>query len=533
MAMVKTVTAPALKAMLQDGEELALLDVREEGAYAQAHLLFARSLPLSRLELYVADLVPRRSARIVVCDAGDGLAAQAAQRLADFDYADIAVLDGGVDAWAGAGFVLFSGVHVPSKAFGEFVEHARGTPSISPQELNELLQAGTDLVVLDSRPQAEYRRMNIPTGIDVPGAELVYRVHDVAPSPDTLVVVNCAGRTRSIIGAQSLIDAGIPNRVVALRNGTMGWELAGFTCERGSDRQAPAPSSEGLVKARAAAARVAQRFDVRTIDHQTLDAWRAETERRSLYLLDVRTQEEFAAGHLPGSLSAPGGQLVQATDHYVGTLGARIVLIDDNGVRATMTASWLLQMGWDDTYVLHDALQGVALETGAPVRRTLGLDASVVTKLEASELQALLADHEATVIDLSCSRNYRAGHIPGAWFAIRSRLGKSLVSVPLQGPLVLTSEDGVLAALAASQVAGVLGVPVSVLAGGNRAWIEAGFALAGGEENMADVADDVWLKPYERADEIPAAMHEYLTWEIDLLRHIEQDGTAVFRPAPD
>ncbi|MDH3453198.1 MAG: rhodanese-like domain-containing protein, partial [Gammaproteobacteria bacterium] len=420
-----------------------------------------------------------------------------------------------------------------SKAFGEFVEHTSGTPSISPQELSDLLQAGADLVVLDSRPRDEYQRMNIPTGIDVPGAELVYRVHDIAPSPETLVVVNCAGRTRSIIGAQSLINAGIPNRVVALRNGTMGWELAGFNCERGSDRQAPAPSPEGLARAQAAAARIAQRFAVRTIDTRKLENWRREQEQRSLYLLDVRSPEEFAAGHLPGSLSAPGGQLVQATDRYVGTLGARIVLIDDNGVRATLTASWLLQMGWDDAVVLRDALDGVELETGMPAPHALGLVGAGVAGIQAAELRALLANQQATVVDLSSSRNYRAGHIPGAWFAIRSRLGKSLVAVPLRGRLVLTSEDGRLAALAASQVADVVSVPVSVLGGGNRSWMDAGFAVASGEEHMADVADDVWLKPYERCEQIAAAMNEYLTWEIDLLRRIAQDGTADFRQAPD
>jgi len=519
--------------MLRDGGELAILDVREEGTFAQAHMLFARSLPLSRLELYVADLVPRHSARVVVCDDDDGLATQASGRLAEFGYSDVAVLEGGIQAWKTAGFVLFSGVHVPSKAFGEYVEHACGTPSVAAEELQQLMQAGTDLVVLDSRPWNEYTRMNIPSGIDVPGAELVHRVHDIAPSPETLVVVNCAGRTRSIIGAQSLINAGIPNRVVALRNGTMGWELAGYSCERGSDRCAPDPSSRGEALAQAAAARVAQRFGVTTIEMETLALWRKERENRSLYLLDVRSPDEFAAGHLQGSVSAPGGQLVQATDRYVGTLGARIVLIDDNGVRATMTASWLLQMGWSDVFVLRSALDGVDLQTGSPSRRALGLDAADAENIEAQELHALLAAGGATVIDLSSSRNYRARHIPGAWFAIRSRLGKSLVAVPLRERLVVTSEDGRLATLAATQVAGVVGVLVSVLAGGNQAWADAGFETTSGDENMADVADDVWLKPYERAAGIEAAMQEYLTWEIDLLRDVEQDGTANFRCDPE
>ncbi len=161
---------------------------------------------------------------------------------------------------------MFSGVNVPSKAFGEFIEHASHTPSVSAEELNALMQAGTNMVVLDCRPLDEYSRISIPTGINVPGAELVLRVHDIAPSPDTLIVVNCAGRTRSIIGAQSLINAGVPNKVVALRNGTMGWHLAGLACDKGKDLRFPAVSKDGLAWAKASAAAVARKFDVPWID---------------------------------------------------------------------------------------------------------------------------------------------------------------------------------------------------------------------------------------------------------------------------
>src|SRR3954469_24913486 len=218
---VRAVDARALRAMLVDSEELALLDVREEQIFSDGHLLFARCVPLSRLELKMARLVPRRTTRIVLIDDADGLAERAAAVLAQADYTDVAMLDGGNAAWEAAGYELFSGVNVPSKAFGELVERENGTPSVSADELNALMQSGADMVVLDSRPFDEFSRVSIPTGVNVPGAELVLRVHDMAPKPDTLVVVNCAGRTRSIIGAQSLINAGVPNKVVALRNGTM------------------------------------------------------------------------------------------------------------------------------------------------------------------------------------------------------------------------------------------------------------------------------------------------------------------------
>ena len=237
-----------------------------------------------------------------------------------------------------------------------------------------MLAAGDDIVILDSRPTPEFTNFCIPGGVCCPGAELPYRVHDAAPSPNTTVVVNCAGRTRSIIGAQSIINAGVPNRVVSLRNGTMAWHLSGLKLAKGAVEHVGKPSAAGLEKARASAARVAERFQVRTIDRTTLDRWRSETGERSLFVFDVRTREEYEAGHLPDARWIAGGQLVQGTDEQVGTLRSRIVLVDDDGVRATMTASWLVQMGWRDAVVLDGGVTGHALETGMP--------ASAVARIE-------------------------------------------------------------------------------------------------------------------------------------------------------
>ena len=239
------ISAEALREALEGEDELAIIDFREEGSFAPAHLLHACNVPLSRLELEIRGLVPRVETRIVATDNGEGLAERGAARLREFGYTNIVLFANGVEAWRRAGYEVFSGFNVPSKAFGEYVEHAYDTPSVSAEELRELLDGSDPVVVLDSRPMDEFRNMNIPTGTCCPGAELVYRVHDLAPSPETTVIVNCAGRTRSIIGAQSLINAGIPNRVAALRNGTMGWHLAGLQLERGNERPAPEPSAAG------------------------------------------------------------------------------------------------------------------------------------------------------------------------------------------------------------------------------------------------------------------------------------------------
>ncbi len=509
--------------MIEDGGELALLDVREELPYSESHLLHARSLPLSRLELRLDALVPRRATRVVLCDGGEGLARRAAEALARFGYGDVAVLEGGIAAWQEAGFTLFSGVNVPSKAFGEFVEHTSHTPSIPPEDLHALIDDGTNMVVLDSRPFDEYHRVSIPTGIDVPGAELVLRVRDVAPDPGTLVVVNCAGRTRSIIGAQSLINAGVPNKVVALRNGTMGWSLAGLTPDHGQERRAPLPSPAALAWARDAAAQVARRFGLDQVLGADLARWQRDAARTT-YLFDVRDPAEYEAGHLPGALSAPGGQLVQGTDQFAGTLNARLVLADPLAVRAVMTASWLKQMGWREVCVIAEAGQ----ETGRPAPRILGLDDAPARGIAAAALADLLARGAATVLDLSSSRAFRDGHIEGAWFAIRARLAHALSRVPPRGALVLASEDGVLARLALREAA-ALAPHATFLAGGTAAWVASGRPLVPGDaENMADEPLDLWLKAYERASGVRDAMEEYLRWEIDLVHRIELDGTCHF-----
>ncbi len=519
---MRSLAPQALKAMLADGGETALIDLREE-------LTFRKITCCGRARYRSAgwSCAFRASCRVTEpasCCATTTMALPPAPPR--YSGAPVTqgfiISDGGVRAWIDAGFELFSGVNVPSKAFGEVVEHASHTPSISAEELAALLREDADIVVLDSRPFDEYQRISIPTATSVPGAELVLRVRELAPSPATTVVVNCAGRTRSIIGAQSLINAGVPNKVVALRNGTMGFMLAGFNCDHGKDKRAPHVSDDTLAWAKAAARRVAERYGVETVSREIVGRWRAESER-TLYLFDVRDPPEYAAGHVAGAISAPGGQLVQATDQYAGTLGARTVLVDDLEVRAVMTASWLKQMGWKDVFVLFER----GSETAIPAAPILGGEPPADAAIACSELAERLERNAASVIDLSLSPNYRKAHIPGAWFAIRSRLAQSLPKLPLREEIVLTSEDGLLAGIAVEEVRAITGRPVRWLKGGNAAWQAAGLPTST-DLDMADEPLDVWLKPYERSGDTAGAMKEYLSWETDLLPRIERDGTCNF-----
>jgi len=521
--------ADTLTDWLVDGDELAVLDAREQGVYFDSHLFHAACVPLSHLELLLPSLVPRRDTRVVWCDDGlADLARRAADRAAELGWSNCVVLEGGTAAWAANEGELYSGVNVPSKAFGEFVENTYGTPRMPATEVKTLLDSNENMMILDSRPLQEFRNMSIPSGTDCPGAELVHRVKEIVPDPDTLVVVNCAGRTRSIIGAQSLINAGLPNRVVALENGTMGWTLAGFEVDRGREAHAPEPSTDSRDWAEAAASDVGAKFGVEHIDHAQLADWQSDLTRTT-YLLDVRTPDEFAAGHLPKSTNAPGGQLVQATDEYVATRNSRLVLADDTGVRAIMTASWLRQMGWHDAVVLRSALDGQSLRTGKAPRQSV--KAAATTKV--SELAARLAQDTASiaVIDVGTSLKYRKkGHIPGAWWGVRSRLDKARATIGEVDTLVLTSTDGQLAKLAVREAREAWPeAEILALAGGTRSWRHAGQELEPGFTKPTTKADDVWYKPYDHDDQVAEqAMTDYLTWEIGLVDQLDRDPTVTF-----
>jgi len=520
---LSSVSAHELRRRWRAGEEVALLDVREEGPYSLAHPFFAVSLPLSQIELRILDLIPRMSAPIVVYDNGEGYAQRAVSRISAIGYSDISILDGGLAAYAAVGEV-FRDVNVPSKSFGELVEAIRHTPSLSADEAKALIEREADLVVLDARRFEEYRTMSIPRGVSVPGGELAFHAREIAPSPDTTIIVNCAGRTRSIIGTQSLINAGVPNRIFALRNGTIGWTLAGHDVVRGrTERVLQRPQATyplALSDAKAWATRVG----VPVLERESFDRFLDEAHERTLHLLDVRTPEEYAAAHPSGFASAPGGQLVQATDDWVAVRGARLVLFDDDGIRAGMTASWLIQMGWDASVVGPDVVE--PSETGSPApRRATPPDPGRAT-IDVAELAR--KPDKWTVVDLTRSPDYAKGHIPGAHFMLASRFADDVARLPGDGPIVLTSHDGAETLFAHADASAATQRDVVVLTGGTRSWIESGQALAQDHQSWISAPDDVYKRPYEGTDNATAAMQAYIDWELHLVAQLANDSVCNF-----
>ena len=571
------ISPDAVRDALRAKREIALIDVREEDPYAQAHPLFAVQLSAGRIELDAPWRLPRRDVTIAVYDDGEGLAEAAARQLQALGYTQVHLLaeerapeqasagPGGLAAWRAGGGELFRDVNVPSKAFGELVEHLLHTPSLPAEQVQALIEGGADMVVLDARRFDEYQTMSIPGGTSVPGAELVLHLRDLAPDPRTQVIVNCAGRTRSIIGTQSLVNAGIPNPVAALRNGTIGWTLAGFTLARGAQRRFGPASAAARESAARAAQALADRAGAIRLDAAGLAAWQADT-RRTLYRWDVRTPEEYAAGHRPGFGSAPGGQLVQETDVCAAVRGARIVLADGgpatDGVRAAITAHWLAQLGWDVAWLTDAPPAELAVGPWLPP----GTTAPVLPTVSCAELADALQQGDTLLLDVATSAAHVKGHIPGARWVLRAQLAQALQAMqavhadaqeasntsataasavpakpaehsapswPPAGRIVVTGGAGevaqALAGFAAADLATLTGRPVAVLAGGTAAWAAAGRPLASGDAGALSPRIDRYRRPYEGTDAPRAAMQAYLDWEFGLVAQLARDGTHGFR----
>jgi rhodanese-related sulfurtransferase len=514
--MAKQISVKALHDRLEKhAGTFALLDVRETAEYNLSHIAGACSLPRRHLEYRVAQLVPWRGAEVVVCDDDGVRAALAAGTLEALGYTSVSVLAGGINRWVTEGHPTEWGVNVPSKDFGEKVLLRQHVPEVEPDELASWLDSGRKLVMLDSRTPEEHARQCIPGSRSMPGAELGLRVWDVVPDSDTTVVVHCAGRTRSIIGAATLQRLGVPN-VFALKNGTMGWLLAGRQVETGSTRlDLPQPSADGLALARKKARDVAEQEGVRYVDAAEAQRLAERAHAETVYLMDVRTAEEYAAGHIEGFRWTPGGQAVQATDNYVAITHGTLLFADDDNVRASMTAQWFRQMGHPNVYVLDGGVSawreaGLPLVAGPDDETPIGLDAarSTVISVSPAELSSRLESNGTSVVFVGTSEEFARGHVPGSHWVPRGWLESRIGDVAPKGAsVVVTCPDGTGSTLAAATLAG-LGYDASVLQGGLAAWTSAGLPVERGLTGVTSIPNDVL--PAQRSY---AEMHNYLRWE--------------------
>lgn len=516
--MAGRIAPEALKALLNGDASFALIDVREAGEYNSSHIPGASLIARRQLEFSLPHAVPFTGTHVVVCD-DDGRRAQLAAATAErIGYRHVSVVEGGINRWVTDGFATEWGSNVPSKDFGEKVEVVAHVPEIEAKELAERIRNGEKFVILDSRTPEEFRRFCIPGGRSVPGGELALRITDIAKDleGDTTIIVNCAGRTRSIIGTRVLQRMGLTN-VYGLKNGTAGWMLAGEKLESGANRVTlPEPSPEAVAAAEAYAARLAAEDGVRYLDVPGLQGAMDRRQRETVYLIDVRTKEEYAAGHIPGFRWFPGGQAVQRADDVAVVKNPTLVFACDRRARATVIASWYRQMGFREVYAVDGGTVawtagGRALEQGAPDELPAGYR-EARGKVKLMSPQALNASPSPAVIFVDTSQDFARGHVPGARWVPRGWLEFWIDDiVPAKStPLAVTCNDGLGSALAGATLKELGYSNVSVVDGGMAAWRKAGLPVEKGLSGVMAAPTDVILAGPDRNF---ADMQNYLRWE--------------------
>jgi rhodanese-related sulfurtransferase len=524
--MTQYISPETLKAWREGTAPYAAIDVREPMEFNKEQIHRTTNLPRGWLEFRIEVLVPVKDTPLALVDGGEGRAERCAATLAHHGYSRTAVLQGGIPAWKEAGLPTVSGTNVPSKEFGEEILHEDRIPEIEAQELNALIEGGGPLRIFDSRTEAEYERFSIPTGVSLPGGELILHAWDMDQDKSSPLIINCAGRTRSIIGAGALHRLGVTN-ARALRNGGMGFILAGLSLDHGKKSEIPQPSGRSRAHGEELAARLAEEEGVPSLSPDELRALQGKSSSETLYILDVRLAPEFRKGHIPGAISIPGGQAVQRTDEFAAVRAGTIVTYCDANARATMAAYWLRRMGLPNVLFLRDGIAawdaaGLSSETssapadgespsagGAP----LGLDeARRAVRGVSPEEASGMANDGATVLDVDLSPAFQSGHIAGSRWVSRAWIEERApgLSPDRKGEVLIVCEDGARSALSAAALAGEGYANAAFIEGGKRAWREAGLPLEEGEEGFEGPVLDVALKPYDIG---PQAMQDYLDWE--------------------
>lgn len=510
--------------MLASDSLFAVFDVRERGEFNAGQIPNTTSLPRSQIEFRIGSLVPNRAIPLVIYDEGGERAELAARTLAELGYKEIAVLDGGLESWRKEERPITSGVNVPSKAFGEKVHHEMRIPEISAEELRQLQQAAADLIILDVRTPEEYGRFCIPGGLNVPGGDLVLWAEELRQKPGSLVIVNCAGRTRSIIGAAALRRLGLSN-VRALRNGTMGWVLAGLDLESKPRRAARPPSAQSREKATDLALRIAEEEGILRLTPSELSQGLEADLSAVTYLIDVRSEAEYEDGHIPGSLNVPGGQAVQRADDFIAVRNGQIVFVSNHSARAVMAAYWYRRMGFRDVGVLRAGLQawrdnGAPVESGPSRSEPLGLGSArkMARMVQPYDANSLLQDSSVTVLHIGSSSDFEAAHLPRSQWMSRDWLELKLrhFLADRAQPIMLSCANGQSSTLAARTLSELGYKEAFVLDGGVHAWSRAGYPTLIGLERCLVEPNDVVLSPSIKGDK--EAMRRYLEWELKLAR---------------
>ena len=355
--------------MLDDGDEIALIDVREPAEFSQGHLWLANNLPASTIALSIQRFVPRRTTRIIIVDNCEGAAHEAVSALQPLGYDQLYILEYGIEAWVDAGYNIIKGDYVIAHSLGYFLHSQYQLETVTPLELKTRKQRGEEFLIIDTRAESDYQDVTIDESINIPAAEVIHRLPKLVSNDETTVVIHCAGITRAALGVLAALNSGVPNPILSLVDGTRGWAMLGEQLVHGkksitSSEHGHKGCGDKSLSSKAAT-KLAHEYNLEYQSYKDIEPWKCNNPHRTCYLIDVRSSDEYIDEHYPQTLSIPGGELAGMTIDHLATRNARLCLFaDPDCARAELTASWMLQQGWSDIVIINDWRSAPKLESG-------------------------------------------------------------------------------------------------------------------------------------------------------------------------
>lgn len=362
-----------LAELLAGTKPYLLVDVGLADRFLDAHVPMSVFMEADRAASCVDQWIETaHSVMVVICDDnGEGTARTVAEQVRMRGFSNVGSLKGGFAAYASAGQPTVSGWMPVAHGFGKTMMDQSGVPSVSPAEVETM--APGDTLIVDVRTPDEYARATIPGARNIPGGELLAAADALRRAPVGRIVVHCAGRTRGAAAGSLLCDLGLTN-VAMLDGGTAAWTKSGKNLVEGANSRhcGPALDRPGSEIALQKHLRKLRRcYQTKLISPSALATHLAARKTRPVCVVDTRTLSEYEAGHVPGSLWKPAGEIAPSLDDLVAVRNALVVLISDSGTRATVADTYCRRVGGFKSRVLDGGLHawraaGLPLENGAP-----------------------------------------------------------------------------------------------------------------------------------------------------------------------
>ena len=338
-------TAHIFTKLYEKAVPFCLIDCRERRDYVHGHWFGSNNIPLSILPIRLPFLCSDQDFPIYFLDWGDAASVVALRLIEKLGYQNVTPQKTTQPTEPVVGYV--QGEYVWSKAFGEIVAHQSDILEVTPQQYMTDYQHAQ---LVDVRPAGEYNRFTLPSSVNLPNSLLLANMEQLGHNAD-MVLLHCAGRTRSIIGAHTIKAAGYRGDFGIFRGGTQAWEIDGFTREHGANRTI----GENIESAESVANFLKQ-WQIPSTQIQPTEI-SAFIETKSDHLMfDV--SDDTANGVLVGEniIKVSGTNLVQQTDRSIARYHLPILLIDNaSGSRAAFAAYWLSRMGFCVKIVIVDA----------------------------------------------------------------------------------------------------------------------------------------------------------------------------------